>query len=227
MTGRKAPRAGSRKLSVEEADARAAQAPTSLKERLQDRAEMWIYALNERQHPIFRAYDAFNEAWARLVFHGLRRRAAAFTRDLADHDCSGTLRLLGPDDLEAFAALLAAFEGFRYGPPHPLDRHTAERCLRRASHLAFGIFQEGKLVGYVLLRLFFPRRVVTGIWMRREHQSTGAALAAVKASRVFTQAEHIPDYVTVPIDNYASLMGAQNAGWRVVRSNRRFHVLLR
>ena len=41
----------------------------------------------------------------------------------------------------------------------------------------------------------------------------------------FTLSEGLSDYVTVPVDNIYSLRGAQWAGWKIVRTNRRFHVL--
>jgi hypothetical protein len=155
---------------------------------IQDAAEMWIYALNERQHWLFRLYDGVNEAWARLVFRGVRRRAARFARELPAAEANTRLRFLAPADLDAFVALLAAFE-FQYVPPHPLDRSAAARALRRASYLPFGIFRADELIGYVLVRIVFPRRAVS--------------------------------------DNEPSLVAAKAAGWHILRSNRRFHVLRR
>ncbi|HEY5657569.1 MAG TPA: GNAT family N-acetyltransferase, partial [Myxococcota bacterium] len=150
--------------------------------RLQDAAEMGIYALNERQHALFRLYDALNEGWARLVFRGVRRRAAGFGRALPTPDGDTRLRLLGPGDLDAFAALLAAFD-FKYLPPHPLDRAAAARALQRASYLPFGIFRGEALIGYALLRLFFPRRAVSGFWLLPAYHATGVGVAAARATR--------------------------------------------
>jgi hypothetical protein len=213
-------------LGFEEALARARRPPESLFARVQNAAEMWIYALNERQHWLFGLYDAWNEAWARLVFRGVRRRAAGFARELPVAESGVRLRLLEPADLSSFAALLASFD-FRHPPPHSLDREHAARALRRRSYLPFGIFRGDELIGYALLRLFFPRRVVSGIWLLPRHHGSGIAVAAVRATGKLTRAEHLPDYVTIPLDNEPSLMGAQAAGWRVLRSNRRFHVLKR
>jgi hypothetical protein len=67
------------------------------------------------------------------------------------------------------------------------DRGDAAPCL---------IFRRGKLIGYVLVRLFFPRRVVSGIWVLPQHHDLGLAVAAVRASGVFTKSEGLPDYVT-------------------------------
>jgi hypothetical protein len=194
--------------------------------RIQDAAEMWIYALNERQHWLFRLYDGMNEAWARLVFRGVRRRAAGFARELATRGKGAHLRPLAPADIDAFAALLAAFE-FRYAPPHPLDGASAARVLRRASYLPFGIFRADALIGYVLLRLFFPRRAVSGYWLIPAYHDTGVGVAAARAMRELLRAAALPDYVTIPLDNAPSLAAARAAGWRILRSNRRFHVLRR
>ena len=187
---------------------------------------MCVYALNEKQHWIFRIYDAWNEAWARLWFQGVRQRAADFGHELPGCAPDVRMRLLVPSDLEKFAELLARFD-FRYLPPHPLDRAAAEKALRRRSYLPFGIFVSETLVGYALLRIFFPRRVVSGIWVLSRYHGTGIALAAIHATGEFTRAERLPDYVTIPLDNEPSLMGAQAAGWRITHSNRRFHVLRR
>ena len=194
--------------------------------RIQDAAEMWIYALNERQHWLFRLYDGMNEAWARLVFRGVRRRAKHFARELAVDEASTRLRFLVPADLDAFALLLGAFDS-RYLPPHPLDRAAAARALHRASYLPFGVFREDALVGYVLVRLFFPRRAVSGYWLLPAYHGTGVGVAAARSLRELLRAESLPDYVTIPLDNTPSLVAAEAAGWRILRSNRRFHVLRR
>ena len=52
--------------------------PRGLREKLLSRAEEWIYELNERDHWLFALYDHANELWSRLVYRGVRRRAAAF-----------------------------------------------------------------------------------------------------------------------------------------------------
>lgn len=191
---------------------------------LLNRAEEWIYRANERQHWVFRIYDFGNELWARLVFRGVRRRARAYARTLEGKGDRAELRFLGEDDLDAFASLLARFD-FKYLPPHPLDRASAAWALRRRSYLPFGIFHRGELVGYTLVRLFFPRRAVTGVWSLRSNHNRGFSQVAVKTTAEFTAREGLHDYVTVPIDNPHSLRGAQWAGWKIIRTNRRFHVL--
>jgi RimJ/RimL family protein N-acetyltransferase len=193
--------------------------------RIQDAAEMWIYALNERQHWLFRLYDGMNETWARLVFRGVRRRAARFARELPTEG-GAHLRFLTTADLDAFVALLGAFES-RYLPPHPLDRAAAARALRRASYLPFGVFHEDTLIGYVLVRLFFPRRAVSGYWLLPTHHGRGVGVAAARNMRELLRAESLPDYVTIPLENQPSLLAAKTAGWHILRSNRRFHVLRR
>jgi len=196
-----------------------------LKARLLDRAEELVYRMNERQHWLFRLWDSGNELWAALYFRFLRRRAAAFERPV--HSRSGVearLRLLQTEDEEAFAQLLSGL-GARYLPPHPIDRASARRALRRRSYLPFGIFVEGRLVGYLLLRLFFPRRAVTGIWTLPETHNLGLGQESLRHSRAFTRGEDLPDYCTIPVDNENSLRMATAAGFRILRTNRRFHVL--
>ena len=136
------------------------------------------------------------------------------------------MRFLTPSDETAFAALLARFD-FAHTPPHALDAATAGRVLRRASYLPFGIFHEGELVGYVLVRYLAPRSAFTGVWSIPDVYNHGFSQAAVLATHPFMRSQWLLDYVTVPLDNIWSLQGAQWAGWRIVRSNQRFHVLLR
>ena len=97
--------------------------------------------------------------------------------------------------------------------------------LRRRNYLPFGVLVDGRLVGYLLVRLFFPRRAVTGIWSLPNAYNRGFSQAAVQATGRFTRGEGLADYITVPIDNKYSLKGAQWAGWKIIRTNRRFHVL--
>lgn len=192
--------------------------------RLRAAAEVWIYELNERQHWAFGLYDAFNELWARLVFRGVRRRAARLDVPLPGRRELARLRFLTPADGVAFATLLQRFD-FKYLPPHPLDERGARRALRRTSYLPFGIFAGEELVGYTLVRFFFPWRAVHGVWSLPSHHNRGFSQMAVKKTSDFTGGQGLADFVTVPVDNIHSLRGAQWAGWRIIRSNRRFHLL--
>jgi RimJ/RimL family protein N-acetyltransferase len=199
--------------------------PTSRLEPLLSRAEEWIYALNERGHWIFRLYDWGNEVWAHIRFGPLRRRASEIDVPIPGKTEVAHMRFLTPDDLDDFAALLASFD-FEYLPPHPLDRSAAERALLRRSYIPLGIFLEGDLVGYLLLRLFFVKRAVLGIWSKTSHQNRGFTRSATKAAAEWTRSQGVPNYITVPIGNTYSLRVGLWAGWKILRTNRRFHVLL-
>jgi hypothetical protein len=139
-------------------------------------------------------------------------------------DCQAHVRFLTLRDLEAFGELLSRFD-VRYLPPHPLDRITAERVLRRRSHLPFGIFVSGELIGYILLRLFFFRRAVTGIWMLASTHSASIGRHTLLTSVEFLKREGLPNYCTIPLGNEPSLRIAHWCGWRVIRTNRHFDVL--
>jgi hypothetical protein len=193
--------------------------------RIQDTAEEFVYRLNEQDHWLFRFYDQANELWARLVFRGVRRRASRLDTSLRTRGgIEAHIRFLTPADDEPFAELLSSYESV-YVPPHPLDAASARRALRRTSFLPFGIFVEGRLVGYLLLRLFFFRRVVTGIWTLPETHDLGLGQEALRRTAAFSRSEGIPDYATIPIDNPNSLRMANAAGWQTIRTNRRFHVI--
>lgn len=201
--------------------------PTTLMGRLQARAEEWIYDLNERQHWAFRIYDRVNELWASLFFRGLKRRASRI--DVPYEASDGTqarFRFLTSDDVDILAKLFSRFD-MKYLPPHGLDRASTEVVLRRRSYLPFGIFAEGELVGYVLLRLFLIRRSVNGIWALPSHQGRGLNGIPSDVTGEFVWGEKLPDYATVPLDNTPSLRAALVAGGKIVRRNRRFYVIRR
>jgi hypothetical protein len=193
--------------------------------RLLDAAEEWIYQLNERNHWIFRIYDRGNELYAALFMRGVRRRASTLDAGVTVADgTAARIRFLAPADEEAFAKLLAALKA-RYLPPHPVDRNGAAHALRRRSYLPFGIFIADGLVGYLLLRLFFPWRAVTGIWTLPETHNLGLGQECLRQTGNFTRSEKLTDYATIPIDNVNSVRMANGAGWQTLRTNRRFHVL--
>jgi GNAT superfamily N-acetyltransferase len=194
--------------------------------RLVDAAEEWIYRLNERDHWIFRIYDRFNELHASLVMRGVRARGSRLDREVECSDgSSARVRFLTPGDEEALAALLVSLAA-RYLPPHARDRDTAARALRRRSYLPFGIFIGDRMVGYLLLRLFFPWRVVTGIWTLPETHNLGLAQLCLRQTCDFARGEQLANYCTIPVDNHNSLRVALGVGWRRLRTNRRFHVLI-
>ena len=194
--------------------------------RLSNAVEAALYELNERDHWLFRFMEWCNEVYAAAVFRGVRRHAREIDDTIPGRDRTFRIRFLAPDDVEMFAALIARFD-FKYLPPHPLDRRTAERVLRRASYLPFVLLRDGEPTGYCLVRLLAPRRAFTGVWSFPVPENAGLSRAAVKRTGEFTDAHGIIDFVTVPLDNPASRKGAEWAGWRVLRKNRRFFLLRR
>jgi len=200
-------------------------ARSGLVARVQDWAEELIYKLNEREHWAFRIYDWSNEVFAALRFRRLRRRALSLDKSFETRSgIAAQIRFLHPEDEEIFAELLSGMD-FSHLPPHGLDRGAAARVLRRLSYLPFGIFIEGELVGYLLLRLFYPSRAVTGIWTKAKTHDLGLGQEALRQTAAFTHSEQLPDYATISIDNRNSVRMANAAGWQVIRTNRHFHVL--
>lgn len=198
----------------------------SVLRRLSASLEVALYELNERDHWLFRLMEWCNEVYAAVVFRNVRRHAQEIDETIPGRDRSFRIRFLRPDDLETFAALISRFD-FKYLPPHPLDRRTAQRVLRRASYLPFVLLRDGEPTGYCLVRLLALRRAFTGVWSFPAPENAGLSRAAVKRTGEFTDAHGIIDFVTVPLDNPASRKGAEWAGWRVVRRNRRFFLLRR
>lgn len=193
--------------------------------RVVDAAEEWIYRLNEADHWIFRLYDHFNEVHASLFMRGVRARASKLDAPVRCEDGSiARIRFLTVADEAEFAGLLDSLHA-RYLPPHGRDAGAAARALRRRSYLPFGIFVEDRLAGYLLLRLFFPWRAVTGIWTLPETHNLGLAQVCLRQTGGFSRSESLADYATVPVDNHNSLRVANGAGWKTLRTNRRFHVL--
>lgn len=191
---------------------------------LQDRLEMWIYRLNEQQHWIFKLYDWGNEVWARVFFRGTRRRASEIDLVVTVKDVDAHVRFLVPEDASVFADFMSQLD-VKYLPPHELDAEVADVALRRRSYLPFGIFVEGRMIGYILLRLFFFRRAVTGIWMLASTHSAGVGRHTLLQSVEFLKRERLPNYCTIPLGNEPSLRIAYWCGWRVIRTNRHFDVL--
>ena len=204
----------------------ASQKSASRYQPLQDWAEERIYRLNEKGSFIFKLYDFSNEVFARIRFRGLRKRAARLDAPFKTRTgLDARIRFLDSRDQSSFAEMLSGLQG-RYGPPHPADAVGAAAALTRFSYLPFGIFVEDELAGYLLLRLFYPSRAVTGIWTLPETHNLGLGQEALRQTAAFSRSEHLPDYATIPIDNHNSLRMANAAGWQVIRTNSRFHVLL-
>ena len=161
------------------------------------------------------------------MFRGLRKRAARIDVPVKTRTgARARFRFLTPHDDEAFARLLASYAS-QYLPPHPLDRASAARALRRASYLPFGVFVEGRLVGYLLL--VSSSRGASSPESGRSPRPTiwVSARPCLRQTAAFSRAEAVADYATIPIDNPNSVRMATAAGWNVIRTNRRFHVLLR
>jgi hypothetical protein len=188
--------------------------------------ETWLYDLNARDHWLFRLMEWVNDQYARGVFRGVRRRAAAIDDEIRGRDRPARMRALRPQDLDLFADLLSRFD-FAHLPPHPLDRKAAALVLRRPSYLPFVILRDDEPVGYCLVRLIFPNRCFSGVWTFPSPENAGLSRAGIKLSGEFTDGEGITAYVTVPLDNAPSRKGAEWAGWFVVGENQRFWLMRR
>jgi len=209
------------------------ESPETNSKTILDRLEEWIYRLNEKDHWIFRLYDLGNEIWARLVFRGVRKKAESINEEISESGGGQNsteagdevhVRFLSDKDAPAFAEFCGKLST-RYLPPHPLDPASARAALKRQSYIPLGIFLNGSLEGYLLIRFFFPRRAVAGIWIFPSLHGKKYGRDAFWVSTCFLRACDLPAYCTIPIGNTPSVNTAKASGYEVLRTNSRFHVL--
>ncbi|MDG2336350.1 MAG: hypothetical protein P8Q97_19275 [Myxococcota bacterium] len=188
--------------------------------------ESWLYELNEKKHWFFRLLEWGNDRYAAVFFRGIRRRAMTFDEVVPGRDRLYQMRFLRPEDEGIVADLFGRFD-FKYLPPHSMESRDVGRILRRPSYLPFGLFRDEKLTGYYLIRLLAPRNCFTGVWSFPTPENVGLSRAAGKFGGSLTDREGIIDFVTVPLDNHASMKAAEFGGWERQRANRRFYLLRR
>ena len=198
----------------------------TLLDRLGRALESWLYELNERNHWLFRFMEWGNVRYAAVFFRGIRRRAQNFDEVIPGRDRLYRMRFLKPEDEEIVANLFSRFD-FKYLPPHSMKSRDVGWILRRPSYLPFGLFRDEELTGYYLIRLIAPRNCFTGVWSFPIPENLGLSRSAGKFGGSLTDREGIIDFVTVPLDNPASMKAAEWGGWERQRENRRFHLLRR
>lgn len=167
-----------------------------------------LYQLNRRAPVLFAPVRAVSGTAARLV-HARAIRAA-----LAGAGLSGTvnglaaaLRPLGRDDIEALAAFLEHEppDRFSFFRPHGFDRPALHRHLGAGQFLSYGLFEDGGLVAYGLIRLTPGRTAFIGSMVAHSHGGRG--IGKLMARYLYWQSARmgLDAHLTISPGNPASL----------------------
>ncbi|MFH1593979.1 MAG: GNAT family N-acetyltransferase [Candidatus Omnitrophota bacterium] len=67
-----------------------------------------------------------------------------------------------------------------FSMPHKTDMKSVADIFQRTSHIPLGIFCNGDLIGYALIRLFFPKKGSYAIFVAQDWQGKGIGTAALE-----------------------------------------------
>lgn len=96
-------------------------------------------------------------------------------------------------------------EHFDFFRPHKFDKASLERIAKENNYLAFCFYNEGKVVGYCFLRLFFTGKAFTGLISHQNYQGKGLGKQMIKVLFEVADILDIEVYSTISKENVGSL----------------------
>lgn len=117
------------------------------------------------------------------------------------------MRLIGPEDTYALREMIAGIpkEHLKFFSPHGMDEKSIHHVLKRRNFLTYGLFIEGRMKAYALLKLFPTGKTYIGRLILPE--LTGLGLGKFLSRYLYWQA-HLLGFQpcsTIHNDNIASL----------------------
>lgn len=146
------------------------------------------------------------------LFFGSRLRQVR-NRYALKQDFQGLIiKLLTIDDLSDLGNMLNILktEDYTYFRPHGFDNKALKTVLNSNLYLPFGVFEEGRLVGYGFLRLFFTRTAFFGRIVSPEFQGKGIGHILASFIQQVAVEMKFKAFSTIHKDNIRSLSTHQN-----------------
>jgi len=80
------------------------------------------------------------------------------------HGRTAVMRTLIPDDLDAFVEMIESIpeDHLAFFHPHRLDAASMAKVIRRKDMVTYGLFRDGRMEAYVILKLFPTRKAYLG-----------------------------------------------------------------
>lgn len=167
-----------------------------------------LYRLNRTVPLLLAPVRLASGALARRV-HATGIRDAMAKAELSAHadGVRRVLRALEPGDIEPLAAFLVLQQRdhFSYFRPHSFDRPALHRHLRASQFLSYGLFEDGVIIAYGIIRITPTRSAFIGSMVSQSHagQGVGKLMARYLYWQVASMGLHA--YLTISDDNPASL----------------------
>lgn len=167
-----------------------------------------LYSLNRRAPVVFAPVRLVSGALARLV-HARAIREAQACAELTGRSGGApvVLRPLRAGDIDALSAFLALQQPDRFSffRPHGFDRPALRRHLRGGQFLSYGLFEDGALIAYGLIRLTPSRAAFAGSMVSQSHAGRGFGKLMARYLYWQTARMGLDTYLTISQDNPASL----------------------
>lgn len=114
---------------------------------------------------------------ATALLYGQRIRRALAVSEIQGnvYGAPAVIRTIGPDDTDALVQMLAGMsdEHLTFFHPHALDPASLRRVLSRKTVMTYGLYVDGRLCGYGLLKLFPTRKAYRGRLIAPEFAGRG------------------------------------------------------
>ncbi len=184
----------------------------------------FLVMLNQNDAFLFRFLMAINDFYFRIAYRKMfTEEFDGFNQKFLLQRRTYFLKVLDKDYAGSLSRFLREISNI-FTPPHSVDENAIKKILSMKSHIAMGIFHEGKFVGYLLMRLFFPKRNVVAIGIRKDHQ-LGLGKKMTKEANSILKRHGFNCYATVDKSNLSSLKGAQRIGYKIVGETEDFYLL--
>ena len=164
----------------------------------------------KNQNKLFKIILLANELYIKFYLFFFRSKISPsnYFRFFSVHETNFTIRTLITKNLNE------VYSFFKYSintnssdflMPHSTDLKTLKTIFNKTSHIPLGIFYRDMLIGYALIRLFFPKKASYAIFISEEWQGKGIGTAALEKQINLINDFHFMPYSAVSKKNVKSL----------------------
>jgi len=183
-----------------------------------------LVKLNNENSRAFDIIMLINELYFALFFYRLyKRKMACFSERLNIKGSQYRGIRLDASLAQQLYDFVAGLNE-KYMPPHRTDQKSIKRLLKKRACFALGVFDGQRMVGYGLIRFFFPKRAVPTTWVIDEYKGKGIGGALLTLEIDLIRESGFTVFTTVAKDNIVALNNNKKRGLRVVLETDSFYV---
>lgn len=176
--------------------------------------------LKRKNHKLFSIIGILNELLVSIAFTASGKKPFFFRKKIKKNNEFFELRQLTVHDSVLLKNFLGKIPGNEivFFKPHSFDLKTIKLLLGKKSFLAMAVFFKKQIAGYGLIKFFFPKKAMIGVFIEKNFRNTGLGKILTNELSVVAEKSDFIPHATISKKNHSSVKMVESCNFIPVKN---------